>query len=166
MAPPIDWAINSRGQRGAGRVCANSASSLASRSKCRGRGRVGHRRGRSEPPCPRQSRHHTDSPRAARSAIVSKYFSMHSEKPLTITHSARGFVAAKWPQRSFAPSGAAKLPQTRPGGSRNRAGSRGRSSASSNCLVLERCGLCEKGSAKFVSGIYHLEYVATSDLHG
>src|SRR6516162_1878013 len=125
MAPPIDWAISRRGWRDAGRVRVNSARSLASRSKRRGRGRLGQRLGRSEPPCPRQSRHHTERPRAARSAIVSKYFSMHSEKPPTSTHSPRGSFASRCPQRSSAPSPDGKLPQTNPAGSRNRAGKEG-----------------------------------------
>src|ERR1700750_932907 len=56
---------------------------------------------------------------------------MHSVKPPTITHSTRGLAAGKWPQRSFAPSGAAKLPQTKPCGSRNRAGSLGSPAVSS-----------------------------------
>src|SRR6516225_11300422 len=125
MAPPIDWPINRRGRSPLVSSSVNEASSATSRSKRRGRGRLGQRLGRSEPPCPRQSRHHTERPRAARSAIVSKYFSMHSEKPPTSTHSPRGSFASRCPQRSSAPSPDGKLPQTNPAGSRNRAGKEG-----------------------------------------
>ena len=124
-APPIEWPIRRRGRRAVVSFSVNEASSLASRSKCLGRGRLGKRLGRSEPPCPRQSRHHTECPRAARSPIVSKYFSMHSPKPPTITHSARGSCAGRCPQRSRVPSFVGRLPQTKPVGSRNRAAKAG-----------------------------------------
>jgi hypothetical protein len=57
--------------------------------------------------------------------MVSKYFSMHSAKPPTITQSARGRAAGKWPQRNRAPSAVARLPQVKPGGSRKRVGKDG-----------------------------------------
>src|SRR5258708_16509512 len=74
IAPPIEWATNRRGSGPVSFAAAKAARSAASRSKFRARGRVGRRRGRIEPPWPRQSRHHTSTPRAARSRTVSNCF--------------------------------------------------------------------------------------------
>ncbi len=58
---------------------------------------------------------------------------MHSAKPPTSTHSARGSFAGRCPQRSRAPSSVGRLPQTKPDGSRNRAGNAGTFAARFGC---------------------------------
>ena len=93
IAAPIEWPIATTGLPPPAMSRVKRARSAASCSKSRASGRLGRRRGRVDSPWPRHSRHHTPRPRTARSAIVSKYFSMHSLNPPTSTQlTARGLV--------------------------------------------------------------------------
>ena len=113
IAPPIECAINSRGNGRISLAVANAARSPASRSKFLARGRVARTRGRQECPCPRQSRHQTSTCFAAKSRIVSKCFSTNSPKPPRVRVAHEGVA----PEGD--PSGGVRRPGSENGPTRN-----------------------------------------------